>query len=311
MPTVCKHSSGRVINVDFLLTDNCFHIDTKQCYHILLIDNGLLSIEIDGETVGCPSPCLLVLKEDSEVKFVASHMLSAVGIRFGVDFLNPNVTFDLINSGKYESGEGKWGFFPLEPFYRPRKAYQRCLPLTVLESLSIKESFYSFRDAIEEQIDFRWSCRARQHLEIILELAFRIYRDVFKKTVPILNLKDKNVWVSMILREIHARYSSPLTVIALAKQININKTTIEIGFREVMGTSINNYLINYRLLCASKLLATTDLSATEIGKQCGYQNPTFFSRQFKARIGTTPLEYRKRIVRERKSEFAEKIDVTE
>ncbi len=247
---------------------------------------------------------LVVLKEDLDVTFVASHMLSAVGIRFGVDFLNPNITFELINSGKYELGEGRWGFFPLEPFYCPKNAYQRCLPLTVLESSSIRESFYGFRDAIEKQIDFRWSCRARQHLEIILELAFRVYRDVFKKPVPIFNLKDKNVWVSMILREIHARYSRPLTIISLAKQININKTTVEIGFREVMGTSINNYLINYRLLCASKLLSTTGLSAAEIGKRCGYQNPTFFSRQFKARIGITPIEYRKKMVAERKSEFA-------
>ncbi len=58
MSTMCKYSCDRVIDVDFLCIDDCLHINTKQSYHIFLIDNGLLSIKIDGETVGCPSPCL-------------------------------------------------------------------------------------------------------------------------------------------------------------------------------------------------------------------------------------------------------------
>lgn len=304
MSTRCKYSCGRLVEVDFLYTDNCFRINPKQCYHVILIENGVLSLEINGEHLNCSAPCVLALKEDLEVEFVSSHMLTAKGIRFGVSFLNPNITFDLINSGKYESGAENWGFFPLKPFYNPKKAIQRCFGLTLLEFINMKKLFSSFHNAIEKQIDFRWSCRARQHLEMILELVFRVYSDYSNTKIQIFDPKDKNVWVSMILKEIHSRYSETLTVRSLADQIGINKTTVEKGFREVTGSSINNYLVNYRLSCASKLLSTTELNVSEISIQCGYHNPTFFNRQFKTRMGFTPLEYRKKIVESRKYEFS-------
>ena len=45
---------------------------------------------------------------------------------------------------------------------------------------------------------------------------------------------------------------------------------------------------------AKRLLVETNNSVSLIAEKCGYENDSYFMRQFKSHIGITPSEYRKK-----------------
>jgi AraC family transcriptional regulator, exoenzyme S synthesis regulatory protein ExsA len=64
-------------------------------------------------------------------------------------------------------------------------------------------------------------------------------------------------------------------------------------FQEIYGTSPGRWLKQKRLEFSRYLLKNTDKSVTEVIFECGFQNPSHFSREFKSAYNCTPLEYKK------------------
>ena len=58
------------------------------------------------------------------------------------------------------------------------------------------------------------------------------------------------------------------------------------------GTTFAAYLNERRLATAAELLRTTDDTVLTIAGQVGFDNLSNFNRQFKARFGMTPRQYR-------------------
>jgi AraC family transcriptional regulator, exoenzyme S synthesis regulatory protein ExsA len=68
-------------------------------------------------------------------------------------------------------------------------------------------------------------------------------------------------------------------------------------FRRCYGTTPAKWLIGRRLECAAQMLRTTSMSITEIALECGFGEPSHFSRTFKARFGRAPTDFREQDVR--------------
>jgi AraC family transcriptional activator of pobA len=66
-------------------------------------------------------------------------------------------------------------------------------------------------------------------------------------------------------------------------------------FKTALGVSPKQYIISKRIEYAKKLIATTPLSITEIGYQCGFPSTSLFIKQFKNNTGITPIKYRKQL----------------
>ncbi|MCR5717315.1 MAG: AraC family transcriptional regulator, partial [Lachnospiraceae bacterium] len=64
-------------------------------------------------------------------------------------------------------------------------------------------------------------------------------------------------------------------------------------FKKEVHISLTNYVIKERIEESKKLLANTNLSIQDIAIQCGFQNISYFSRQFRNITGMTPREFRK------------------
>ena len=65
-------------------------------------------------------------------------------------------------------------------------------------------------------------------------------------------------------------------------------------FKETMGMSFIQYLNDYRLEVAAKLLTTTSDDIIDISVNTGFENLSYFNRCFKKKYGTTPGRYRKK-----------------
>lgn len=66
-------------------------------------------------------------------------------------------------------------------------------------------------------------------------------------------------------------------------------------FKDVMGVSPKQYIINKRLEYSKTLLANTDESITEITYKCGFSSTSHFIQVFKRTTDITPVAYRKQL----------------
>jgi AraC-like DNA-binding protein/mannose-6-phosphate isomerase-like protein (cupin superfamily) len=64
-------------------------------------------------------------------------------------------------------------------------------------------------------------------------------------------------------------------------------------FKSHSGTTPLRYLTGKKLEMAKTFLKTTNIAVREIAQNCGWEDPAYFSKVFKAREKITPLEYRK------------------
>lgn len=92
---------------------------------------------------------------------------------------------------------------------------------------------------------------------------------------------------------IDSHFSETITLGELAKLAYTDKYYLAHQFKKQYNVSPMQYLTAVRMNRAAQLLSRENLSITEIASQVGYDNPIYFSEQFKKHIGTTPSIYRK------------------
>ena len=89
-------------------------------------------------------------------------------------------------------------------------------------------------------------------------------------------------------------YMEKITIEDVAKEVNLSQSHFMKYFKNTMGTSFIDYLNEYRLTMASRLLISSDSSILDIAAEVGFDNLSYFNRSFKKRFQQTPREYRKR-----------------
>jgi len=85
----------------------------------------------------------------------------------------------------------------------------------------------------------------------------------------------------------------PLSVEELARMSNMSERAFYRVFQKATGVSPNQYLTNLRLSQACGLLKHSDMSITDIAHECGFQDNSYMTRQFRKHLGYTPSSFRK------------------
>lgn len=78
----------------------------------------------------------------------------------------------------------------------------------------------------------------------------------------------------------------------LAAATNMSRSTLNRKMHELFNLSAKDFLQEARIKHACQLLRTTDLAAKEVAYACGFSDPRYFTKCFKASVGKTPTEYR-------------------
>lgn len=86
--------------------------------------------------------------------------------------------------------------------------------------------------------------------------------------------------------------NQPFDSRAFARQQGISHTTFRRHFTSQVGMAPITYLLELRLRKAAQLLAQTTLPVQTVAAECGFDNPLYFSRFFKKRIGHSPSQAR-------------------
>lgn len=91
---------------------------------------------------------------------------------------------------------------------------------------------------------------------------------------------------------IEKNYAEPITLQQLADIIPCNSQYLCRFFKEITGITPIQYLIQRRVEHACEMLKETTKSVLEISLDCGFENVSYFIRQFKKLKRCTPKEYR-------------------
>lgn len=83
-----------------------------------------------------------------------------------------------------------------------------------------------------------------------------------------------------------------ITLDDVSKFANMNASAFCRYFKKVTSKTFSDSLNEIRIGIACKKLINTELSVAEIGYACGYQNISYFNRQFKRVKGVNPSAYR-------------------
>ncbi len=99
--------------------------------------------------------------------------------------------------------------------------------------------------------------------------------------------------MKIVIKYVENNYANKITIAEIAGVIGFSESHFMRYFKETMGTSFIEYLKDYRLTMAARLLQSSDDAILDISVEVGFDNLSYFNRSFKARYGMTPRQYRK------------------
>lgn len=105
-------------------------------------------------------------------------------------------------------------------------------------------------------------------------------------------LQNSHRFAAVILY-IRQHLNDPITVQQLANMACMSKPHFFRSFKQELGISPLDFVLQERIAHAKKLLQDPLLSVSEAAYQSGFNNLTHFSLQFKKQEGLTPSEYRR------------------
>lgn len=79
----------------------------------------------------------------------------------------------------------------------------------------------------------------------------------------------------------------------LCQEIGYSRAYIGKEFKTRTGTSVFEYVTNFRITRAKRLLIDTQLSVSDVAFHVGYTDSNYFTNVFKSRVGISPRTYRK------------------
>ena len=91
---------------------------------------------------------------------------------------------------------------------------------------------------------------------------------------------------------IHAHLDRDLSLVEIARVINISPTYFASLFKRAMGISPHKYVVQQRVERAKLLLSKTDLAIADIALEVGFSNQSHLTRHFKRLTGVTPRQVR-------------------
>lgn len=148
-------------------------------------------------------------------------------------------------------------------------------------------------EEMEHQSDFQ---RLVTQLTILNELAttdeFRILNaDGFSL---LSDVKD-NDRINEVFNYVKTHFKEEITLEVMADLTNLTIPSFCRYFKKVTHKTFTQFVNEYRLVHASRLLAEEPLSITEVCFESGFNNFSHFNKKFKAFTGKNPSEYRKEL----------------
>lgn len=126
-------------------------------------------------------------------------------------------------------------------------------------------------------------------IEVMLVEALRSAPADLHMTGLLAGLRDPQL--AAALRGIHTQAAHPWTLVTLARQAGMSRSSFAERFARVIGMTPLNYLLQWRIAVAKSMLAREQMSVAETALAVGYQSASGFSTAFSRETGRPPKEF--------------------
>ena len=298
-----KYNEGKVAKIECVKNDRLQNIDIKdKCFLLIILTAGKLEFNVENERLYAAAPAFICFDETADPMLISKQKAQYTCIYFHPEFLNVNMSFEMLRKKEYGDIASTHDLFLLKPF--TDKAY--VIPIAEAQLDKITQAAEFMQEELQNQRDWYWSCRGRSYfMEIIIALE-RMYGLIGygvthqkSDNTPII----KNAKLRDAVLYIESRFDESITLPDIAKAAGMNHTTLTALMKEELGLTAIEYLMKYRITVAKKQLEFTSVPIKDIANMTGFKTVQHFSRVFKSQIGTTPAEFRKNAVQKRKDDF--------
>lgn len=102
----------------------------------------------------------------------------------------------------------------------------------------------------------------------------------------------KGKYAEQAVAFIKEHYAESVGVGDIAEALSMSESHLSRVFKESMGYTLGEYLVNYRMSVACEMLPDVNLRISEVANRVGYGDQRYFSVVFKRIVGMTPNAYR-------------------
>lgn len=246
-----------------------FSVHYHKEFELLLVTKGAIRLQLEGDTF-----CL----NSGEGVFINSGTLhSAVSAQDGeCGFIAVVFSPEFIA----ERYEGLYGRYIL-----PVIKNELCVPRALTEDMSaiIRETNELFKS-------HGFGCELFIKSNLARITAMCVER---AKRNYITENGNKTDIVKNVLDYIRLNYAGPITLRDMSAHVHISREHLCRVFKEVSELPPVVYLNRYRVMQSAYMLRAGNKSISEIASDCGFNNSSYFDRQFMRFMKCTPGEYRR------------------
>ena len=298
-----KYNEGKVAKIECVRNDRLQNTHIKNnCFLLIILTAGKLEFKVENEQFYAAAPAFICFDETADPVLISKQKAQYTCIYFHPEFLNVNMSFEILRKKEYGDLASTHDLFLLKPF--TDKAY--VIPIAEAQLEKIVQAAEFMQEELQNQRDWYWSCRGRSYfMEIIIALE-RMYGLIGygmthqkSDNTPII----KNAKLRDAVLYIESRFDESITLPDIAKAAGMNHTTLTALMKEELGLTAIEYLMKYRITVAKKQLEFTNVPIKDIANMTGFKTVQHFSRVFKSQIGATPAEFRKNAVQKRKEDL--------
>lgn len=265
----------RIVNIEFIAVEEFLTLPYADRYTIVLITAGSIKGILNGRPMNLSAPGFLCLTKDDIINISSKDNVAAQSFCFHSDFLNSVRVTDIqdkvstnlrIQTGLslFKREANRMGVYPISS-----QVYSK-----------VFEWFFVLGMETNAQSDALWACRIKKYLIQILGL------------LELLDSQSEQSPVNLALEYIYTNYSNKITLQELTCSAHLNRVSLNEMFKAQFGCTAMGYLMLYRLQIAGDLLIHTDMSLDEIARSTGFEYDTYFIKQFTAKRGLSPTNYR-------------------
>lgn len=124
----------------------------------------------------------------------------------------------------------------------------------------------------------------------LLSLYFQPKSDV-DNSCPYLDEEENVEKIRLAKRIIIERMAEPPTLTELASEIDLPLAYLKDGFKQIYGETVFNFLWEYKMEYARRMLNTKKYNVSEVSHEVGYSTASHFIAAFKKKFGITPKKY--------------------
>lgn len=157
----------------------------------------------------------------------------------------------------------------------------------------IKQLFLDLcREEANQAPGYKQACKA-----IVTQLMVHLCRNYVVQTLSredTRRQKKNRERCNRLITFIEANYANPIANQDMADLVHLSKDRFEHFFRENFGLSALQYIQNYRMKMAKKLIKEGNVPISKVAEMVGFADYNYFGRTFRNHYGCTPTQMAKK-----------------